>query len=218
MTAKAISALLPLLLILSAAPACALEREKYISNPCLLAQPLLEWRAQTFKMGKLASDAGNTALRLRSTRRSRPYKYIEKTWFEISRNIDPTLDALTDVPLQLYQAPDTRQKESAIDLASAYQTALQQILDYTHSALYYERMENSLGVQWLRSNTALHLGSVSTGVANDVSKSAADTISRNQFDGKFLEVYNALLATKLPEHRYAKYCHVAFPPITLLSP
>lgn len=184
-----------------------------ITDPCMLAHSLLRWREQVLYVSRQAHDAGHAAHKLNHTTRWVPYKQVEGKWMEISRSADPLLDELSEVPLQLYYAPDDREKEAALDLAYAYQSAIEQIIDFSHSALYYERVENTLASPWRNSfTTNLHLGRFAFGVGNDITRNAWDNIARNQFDGKWLEVNNAILATKLPEHRYGKLCHIYFAP------
>jgi hypothetical protein len=190
-----------------------------VTDPCMLAHPLLQWRERVLYIGRQAHDAGHAARILNHTTRWIPYKQVEGKWMKISRSADPILDELSEVPLELYYAPDDREKEAALDLAYAYQSAIEQIIDFTHSALYYERADNLLSSPWRNSaNGILHLGRFAFGVSNDLTRTNWDNIARNQFDGKFLEVNNALLATKLPEHRYGKLCHIYFPPAPIPAP
>jgi hypothetical protein len=114
--------------------------------------------------------------------------------------------------VELDASPDGAKKDAALDLSGAYEKAVRELADYTRLALYLERTENSVSMNYMTTGSSNFLN---FGVTRQASKAASRNIARNQFEDRAFEKEDALLTLRLPERRYGALCGIAFSPLNV---
>jgi hypothetical protein len=122
------------------------------------------------------------------------------------------LETLSAFPIELDRSRDGSRKDSALDLTGAYDKAIRELTDYTRSALYLERAENSVSMNYMTTGSSNFLN---FGVTRQASKMSARNIARNIFENTAFEKEDAVLTLRLPERRYGALCHIAFSPLSI---
>jgi hypothetical protein len=170
-----------------------------IADPCALEHRFAAVRATIMKLDAEAIDAAETAKRLHHTSLWRPYKRVEKDWFDVLAHTDPALETLSDVPVALDDASDSGKKRAALDLDAAYQGSLRHILNYAHWAVYDERAENLASVNLSPNVPAF-------GALRDSTKSSQSIAVRQFLEARLTEPGNAALSIQIPESRFGRLC------------
>jgi hypothetical protein len=177
---------------------------QFTADPCRVSKNILDMHVSIARLGEEVRDMDRTARRLHRTSRSRPYRYIEKKWSDVTTSSSPLLDELSDLLVALDAAPENAQKKAAQDVATAYQSAVETFIDSGHLAVYYQRGENLLGASFYSDS-----GSLSFGVPVAAVRNNADLVARDYLESKILQTNNAFRSLKLPEYRYGKLCKIA---------
>jgi hypothetical protein len=212
LTKGMICAFFGVVLIVSAIDAASAQKSP--PNPCALAASMRDMHASFIKVSEIVHGANVTVDRIHHTGRSAPYKNVEKAWDYIKEHNDPLLDHLTDLQMALDTAREGRQKQAALNLIAAYQTSLSQMYDYAHYVVADERTENALSKFFTRRNGNGYSPwgqGINQGVVGDVARSNADSAAKDLLTEKMTLFTDALLAVKLPEYRYARFCRTKFP-------
>jgi hypothetical protein len=193
------------------APAAATKHAQ--PNPCAFSESMRDVHTSFIKISETIRGADITDVRLHHTSRSAPYRQVERAWAYVTEHNDPLLDHLTDLQIALDTANDDDKKLAALDLISAYQNALTQMYDYAHLVTAYERTENALSKFYSRrAKGYIQWGSgANFGVVGDVTRTGGDNATRDLLTEKSTLFTDALLSIKLPEYRYARFCHTTFP-------
>ncbi len=189
------------------APSAA-PTEADIANPCELSSRFIALHTEIIRLDHEAVDTGNEALRLNHTSMSRPYRDIERKWADVAHRSWPIVQKLYDIPLDLDDLPGTPQKRVALELNTAYQTSLKQVMDYTRSAVYYEHAENMVSTYvpaFLPTTFAFGI--------NSLPQILSATQARTFFEWKTTEPVDAIGTLNFPEYLYAKTCHMTFPTV-----
>lgn len=226
------------------ARSCATATPATIDDPCEVSA-ITDLHATITRMGETAQDAGRISRDLHATTRSRPYKRVENDWISLTEKVNPTLNKLENLALRLNDAPADDKIDATLTLIATYQNAVEQFVEYTHFATYYERNENeavvnTYGLMLGRSGTAPQglpldggvlgmpyspLGSyepdtravLAFGTTRDSIKASITTTAMNLFEAKYTEADDALRNLKLPEYRYSKACGTT-PPALSIAP
>lgn len=182
-----------------------------IADPCALTAEFLDTHATLRRFGEEAIRYGDTLPHLRNEMRSRPFVQTERMWYGISDPSNQMLDRLSNLPLSLMQTPDDTKKQATLDLITAYQGALERIVDYAHFVVYEQRVENqqytSANIVMLTMSFRILSGTTNTKVNQ---RNLGRSLAFNQIN----EARDALRLLDLPEYRYAKACHAPLGPPT----
>jgi len=163
-------------------------------------------------MAKKAHDAGQSSMRLHRTSRWVGYKHIESKPRRRGHS-KTTLRTIADLSFTLDSLPDEESKINAETLSATYENAVNQILDYAHVSLDYERMENFFTGHF---RTRMFL-TYSVNGAQPL-RNYWDNITRHHLDERYTEVGDALRSLEIPEHLYARSCAPATIAATIDDP
>jgi hypothetical protein len=169
------------------------------ASPCALSGQFDTIRRTFAELNGTARDIGGTASRLHATSRWRPYKHIENEWFRFSDLADTMLNDVSDIPVAVDGSPDGVKKAAALDLASAYQSAVGHLFNYSRSALYFERTQNL--ISWDQARGYIHFG-----IYRMTVPALRNSIAQADFDGNAQEAGKATRMVRLPEYRYERLC------------
>jgi hypothetical protein len=183
-----------------------------MGQQCRFSVPLHDTHVELIKLGRIIRRADETVVRLHHTSIRYGYVSIERAWSYINANTDPMLDRLTDLQIALDSAAGDEKKHVAGDLIVAYQHAADQLFDYAHEIVYDERTENAaskfLGTRYGPISTlGIALG---FGVVQNPTRTEGNGLAHDQLTEKSTLFTDALLSLRLPEYRYARFCHTAF--------
>jgi hypothetical protein len=131
----------------------------------------------------------------------RHYRVVEDDAINIQKQLDPALDATTDIQVAIDDLPAGDQKTLASDVTKAYDDSLRETQRYTQAALVFER------AAWGRAKAkaqAFGGGGVFQRNANDREMSADQ--ARQVLDSESNDVKDVARNLKLPEHHWAKTC------------
>jgi hypothetical protein len=172
-----------------------------VYNPCELTERFVEVRTLINDLKNEAKDAGSTAKGLHHTSRSVPYKRVEKEWIDVKKRADSLLDTLSDIPPIIRSDTNDMRKQAAMDVINAYQDSVEQIVDYTHLAVDYERAENSVSNRLPPLNFSMNFG-----VEKSFTRASSNNASRNVLEGRLSQIGDAVRSLKIPEYNYDKFC------------
>jgi hypothetical protein len=182
-------------------------------NPCAFTGDLRNTHATLISIGEKVHKAYEADIHIHHTSMRSPYIHIERTWSYVNERTNPLLDHLTDLQVALNSSAKNYKKQSALDLIAAYQLALGQIFDYAHQIVYYERTQNTVGKLYTPKENAFlpAIESINYGTFLQRTLAEGDTFANDQFTEKSTLLTDALLSLRLPEYRYARFCHTTFP-------
>lgn len=176
---------------------------KSIANACGDLQPTLAAvRVVIENTSQVANDAGMNALGLGTFSRTMHYRVVEDDFANATKQIEPALDATSDLQVAIDDMPDGDQKTTAAEVAKSYDTSLRNIKDYTQAALVFER------AAWARVNAKARMwgwgGYANNRNLSDKEQSADQ--ARTVLDSQADEVKDAERSLKLPEHHWSRMC------------
>jgi hypothetical protein len=185
-------------------------RVSVVSDPCALTKKLLNLHLDIVKLANQARDAGSTAEHLHKTSIFRPYRSIERTWYDVSAKSNARIHELSNLFISLIDAPNTDAREVTMNTIVAYQNSLEHIVHYANYALYYERAENAASYNDVPETLTF-------GVTKQNNKAVMERSGSLLFDGVHSEIGNALRSLKLPESLYAGACAAPMHPKSLMQ-
>jgi hypothetical protein len=205
LTSRITATIIALMQLFPTLPASARPQVSFssINAPaCGLSDAFLWLHQTTQNLGQQARESGGTALRLRRTTRWYPYKQIEHTWPQVREDAEHALETVEHLPTELDQMPDDSAKSTALDLSDAYQRALDNIVDYEHAVLFYERAENNSSMIFAKQAVAFNFS-----LQRSKGRSFVDDAAHQFLDWRFTEINDSFRSLKLPEYRYGKLCN-----------
>jgi hypothetical protein len=185
-----------------ARPQFSLSGSGVDTSACGLKNTFLDLHQHINDIAEDARDAGAQALHLKRTARRHPYRHIESAWTRVRGNAEAALEMVGRLPLLLDTVDEDEAKSAALDLAAADQKALENIIDYGHAVVFYERTENNASIIFAKQVTAFTFG-----MGRSKGRSFVDSAAHQFLDWRYTEIADSKRSLKIPEYRYGKLCY-----------